>query len=110
MAKADSIPSFVNPDIDVVLEYPERAALGHRRQLHSVPHPDGISGGSMWIYHPNLANPIVGVHNARFIGIQKSWFAPQRVAIGNKIITLLRLVARDYPDLRDIVNHKVSTL
>ena len=64
----------------------------------------------MWIYDPNLANPLIGVHNACFIGIQKSWFAPQRAAIGNKVINLLRLVADDFLDLKDILNHKLGTL
>lgn len=110
LATDESIPDFVDPDIDVVLIYPEQGVLGEQRQLHSLPHPEGISGGSMWIYDPNVANPLIGVHNAHFIGIQKSWFAPQRVAIGNKVINLLRLVAADYLDLRDILNHKLGTL
>ena len=64
----------------------------------------------MWIYYPNVANPLIGVHNAWFIGIQKSWFAPRRAAIGNKVINLLRLVAGDCLDLRDILNQKLGTL
>lgn len=106
VAQVDSIPHFVDPDIDVVLIYPEQAVLGHQGQLHSVPDPEGISGGSMWIYDPNLANPLVGLHNARFVGIQKSWFAPKRVAIGNKVSNLLTLLGRDYPDLSDIISQK----
>ena len=109
VAKGDSIPGVVDRDIDVVLIYPEQGVLGEQRQLHSVPHPEGISGGSMWIYDPNLANPLLGVHNARFIGIQKSWLPSRRIAIGNKVIYLLQLIARDYPDLRDIIEQKIGT-
>jgi hypothetical protein len=109
MSQAESWPDCVNHDIDLVLMYPEQAVLGHERRHHSVPHPGGISGGGIWIYNPNLASPLVGAHNARFIGIQKSWFEPHRVAIGNKVISFLRLLARDYPDLRDILNQNAST-
>ena len=110
LARDEFIPDFVNRDIDVVLIYPEQGVLGEQRQLHSLPDPQGISGGSMWIYYPNVANPLIGVHNAWFIGIQKSRFAPRRAAIGNKVINLLRLVAGDYLDLRDILNQKLGTL
>jgi hypothetical protein len=100
------IPDFVNREVDIVLVYPERVTVDEQLDLQSIPNPIGISGGSMWIYDPNLANPLVGVHNARLVGIQKSWFEPKRIAIGNKVINLLRLIARDYPDVKDILNHK----
>lgn len=104
MAKPDSLPAFVNQDTDLVLMYPEKAVSGHKRRHHLVPNPNGISGGGFWIYNPNLASPLIGAHNARFIGIQKSWFEPQRVVIGNKVISFLRLLGRDYPELRDMLN------
>ena len=103
----EMIPDFIDPSINVVLKYPEEGLVGEEEQLQSLPDPGGISGGSMWIYDPNLANPIVGIHNARFIGIQKSWFPPKRIAIGNKVIYLLRLIAQDYPDLRDLLGRKL---
>ena len=72
IAKPDSLPAFVNKDTDIVLMYPEEAVSGHNRQRHLVPNPEGISGGGIWVYNPNLASPLIGSHNARFIGIQKS--------------------------------------
>jgi hypothetical protein len=110
VATDDSIPDFVNSEVEMVLIYPGQVTLGDQLQLQRIPDPAGISGGSMWIYDPNLANPLVGVHNARLVGIQKSWFKPNRIAIGNKVINLLRLIARDYPDLRDILINKFGTL
>jgi hypothetical protein len=102
LSKADSAPDCINQDIDLVLMYPAQAVFGPERRQQSVPSPVGISGGGIWIYDPNLASPIVGAHNARFIGIQKSWFESHRVAIGNKVTSFLTLLARDYPDLKDI--------
>ena len=104
MARGDSVPECVDQDVDLVLMYPEQAVLGHERQHHPVPNPEGISGGGIWIYNPNVASPIVGAHSARLIGIQKSWFEPQRIAIGNKVISFLKVLARDYPDLRSTLN------
>lgn len=104
MAKPDLLPDFVNQDTDLVLMYPEEAVSGHKRRRQLVPNPEGISGGGIWIYNPNLASPVIGAHNARFIGIQKSWFEPQRVVIGNKVISFLRLLGRDYPELREMLN------
>ncbi len=110
MATTDSIPEFVNSGIDVFVQYPEEGMLDEQAQHHPVPQPEGVSGGSIWIYNPNLANPIVGVHNARFIGIQKSWLPSYRIAIGNKVSNLLKLLCRDYPDLTEGLNDKFGTL
>jgi hypothetical protein len=32
------------------------------------------------------------------------WFRPQRVVIGNKAISLLGLLGRDYPELKEMLN------
>lgn len=109
-ATADTTPDFVDKDINVVLEYPDEGELGAPAQLHPLPHPGGASGGSIWIYNPNLANPVVGVHNARLVGIQKSWLPPSRIVIGNKIENLLRLIARDYPDLSDLLYQRFGAV
>ena len=102
------IPDFVDKSRDIVIEYPEQAVHGSGRGRHFVPDPEGISGGGLWIYNPNSDSGVFGSHNARFIGIQKSWFKSQRIAIGNRIIVWLRLLARDYPDLRQAVNEKIG--
>jgi hypothetical protein len=109
MAKPDSLPGFVNQDTDLVLMCSEEGVSGHNRKRHLVPNPEGISGGGIWIYNPNLASPLIGAHNARFIGIQKSWSKPQRLVVGNKAISLLRLLWRDYPELREILNQNPWT-
>jgi len=104
--EGDPVPDFVDKNTDVVVKYPEQAIQGDGKDLHPVPHPEGISGGSIWIYNPDPDTRVIGSHNARFIGIQKSWFRSQRIAIGNKVIVWLRLLVRDYPDLRETLDQK----
>jgi hypothetical protein len=109
-ATQDSIPNFVDSKLNIVLRYPEQGAVGEQSLPLSLPDPHGISGGSIWVYDPNLANPLIGVHNARLVGIQSSWSETKRIAIGNRIVNLLRLLARDYPDIRDILFQKFGAL
>jgi hypothetical protein len=96
--EAESTPGSGN--IEIALTYPKEAISRDHTPRHSVPHPEGISGGGIWIYNPNLASPISGSHNARFVGIQKSWLEQRRVALGNKVACFFELLVRDYPDLR----------
>lgn len=106
----NTVPDCVDGSIDIVLAYPEQAPSGAETQSYSVPDPEGISGGGIWIYNPNLASPITGSHDARFIGIQKSWLKQKRLVLGNKVIGFLRLLARDYPDVRDTLNCKFGPI
>jgi hypothetical protein len=109
IATGNTFQNLINSEIDIALIYPEKGAVGEHLYLQQVPNPKGMSGGSMWIHYPNLANPIAGLHNARLIGIQNSWFERERIAKGNKLIYLLRLIAQDYPELKDILNQKFET-
>jgi len=90
-----------NGNIEIALKYPNEAVSNSQTLRISVPHPEGISGGGIWIYNPNPACSISGSHNARFVGIQKSWLERRRIVLGNKVSCFFELLARDYPDLGD---------
>lgn len=100
----NTVPKRMEASIDIMLAYPEQAPSGAETQGYSAPDPEGVSGGGIWIYNPNLASLVTGSHDARFIGIQKSWFRQKRLVLGNKVISFLRLLARDYPDVRETLN------
>ncbi len=106
----DQFPEFADKNTEIVVEYPESGLKSNPEKRHPLPHPEGISGGSIWAYNPDRNSRAVGSHNARLIGIQKSWLKPRRLAIGNKIGCLLKLIADDYPDVRGALYHKFGNL
>ena len=92
-------PDSASRSLDWVLEYPETGEVGWDDRAFPMPDPFGVSGGSIWFLNPNEATPLVGSHNARWVGIQHSWVRSRRLAIGNRISVWLTLVKEHYPGL-----------
>lgn len=98
----NKIPININGDVNIVLKYPTNANLGLIKNT-PLPLPYGMSGGSIWILNPTTSERIIGTHNGKFIGIQKSFIKKSGMVIGNKISYLLNLIGNDYPELKGFV-------
>ena len=109
-ANKNLIPVDVNEEADIILQYPDEAKYGEEGGAFELPQPNGMSGGSIWIYKEDISNPLSVSDNAYLIGIQKSWSRQNRVVIGNKIKYFLKLIAQDYPDLKEIILQKFGEL
>ena len=101
---ARAYDNIVDPIIDCVFSYPKSGLIGEETNFSESPDPGGLSGGSMWIYEDENSTDIVGSHNAKLVGITKSWIPKQRIIIGNRIIYLLNLLQDDYPELSDEIS------
>ncbi len=88
-----------DPECDFVFEYIEKG-VGPNGEIIELPAPDGVSGGSIWLLDPNTSVQVLGSHDARWVAIQHSWDSATRQAFGNQVRWFLRLLYRDYPDLR----------
>lgn len=95
-------PPTASTDIDLVIEYPATGKVGSEDAAFPLPHPGGVSGGSIWLLDPNRADPLVGFHHARWIGIQRAWVPAKRMAYGNRLRLLAQLLLETYPELASV--------
>ncbi|MEQ8853588.1 hypothetical protein [Gimesia sp.] len=89
-------------EIDIFYEYPEQGFRHDNNEELDLEHPEGFSGGGIWdqgFTEREMWNP----SNAKLIGIQSSWFEPERYARGIQIKHWLDLVWNEMPDLRQII-------
>ncbi|MEE9281504.1 MAG: hypothetical protein V3V67_15130 [Myxococcota bacterium] len=95
--------SGLQPDRDIVIDYPEESELlntrtGKSTSIDALP-PSGLSGGSIWRVDPNVADPLWTPSQGRLIGIERSWRERSREIYGTQIQHWLQLVAGDYSAL-----------
>jgi hypothetical protein len=88
-----------NPEVDIFLNYPEDEVTEDGVTPFNLPHPGGMSGGGIWdqeMFQGELWDP----NAVKLIGIQSRWDENGRYLRGVQIVHWLRLVFRDFPDLR----------
>lgn len=99
-----------DPNVDVFLEYPEGDAKDMLTgKAMPLPHPGGMSGGGIWdqgFFKGEMWSPDA----ARLFAIQAGWYARSRFVRGIQIIHWLRLIHRDYPDLRSLLESRFDAL
>ncbi len=89
-----SFPDRADAEFDVAFDYSEHGVVGVERVPLRLPRPGGFSGASIWALNPNLARPLVGPQNARWIGIQRAWVPERRIAYGNRVSLLDPLLSK----------------
>jgi hypothetical protein len=95
---ADSRPA--NSRADVFVHYDMDCELFQFETCSSkMVNPVGISGGGLWQAKKHQAG-VWTAQDARLIAIQSGWWEPGKYLRATRISHWLKLVHRDYPDLR----------
>jgi hypothetical protein len=64
--------------------------------------PEGFSGGGVWgLIQPKAEELFVPARHIRLYAIQSAWYPGERRTKCVRIVHLLQLLHRDYPDLRE---------
>ena len=88
---------------DFVVEYPnddQMAAEGF--PPINLPYPGGISGGGIWDQGFD-AGAVWTPYSTRLVAIQSSWYPKSRHLRATQIHHWLRMLHRDFPDLRESI-------
>ena len=80
----DDYPERADPSRDVAFAYLESGRRVEDERSLPLPDPGGLSGAGIWSLDPNARGPLLGAHNARWVGIQRAWIRERRIAYGNK--------------------------
>lgn len=86
---------------DIFLSYPTNDQTTRRVSDDAPavpPNPQGMSGGGMWLHE--FSDEVWLPERSMLIGIDRSWSPSEQYARGTRIEHWLRLVAKDFPDLR----------
>jgi hypothetical protein len=89
---------------DVCVRYDEQSILVNDGSSFEMGTPHGLSGGGLWALPLPRAGAIWSPEDAMLIGIERSWLEHSRIVFCTQMQHWLRLVADDYPDLKDLVD------
>lgn len=86
---SEEYPETADPELDLAFAYSKTGiyvteGLGEL----DLPDPGGLSGASLWSVDHYKADPLLGPHNAKWIGIQRAWVRGKRIAYGNRVRVL----------------------
>lgn len=100
MVKSEELPRQLRPD-ELALEWPPRRKDG--QPMGRVPHPGGVSGGGTWRQPRHDEHLIMSPTRLRFVGINLRWLGSQGILFATRVENWLALVARDFPDTRELI-------
>jgi hypothetical protein len=92
--------------VDIFLNYPKDEAISaDGRGPVDLPNPEGVSGGGIWDQEFN-AGRVWDPSAIKLVGIQVAWNEQERYLRGIQIRHWLRLLYRDIPSLRPVLQER----
>lgn len=95
---ADAEPASTG--VDIFLNYPKEEVTEDGVIPTALPHPGGMSGGGFWDQEM-IKGELWDPNAIKLMGIQSRWDEDGRYLRGVQIVHWLRLIYRDFPDLRE---------
>jgi hypothetical protein len=90
-----------DPNLEIEVDYPKQVQEIDRAAPTRLPDAPGLSGGGLWESNPGPLGEIWGGHKVRLLGINTVWDRHGRWLRANRVANHLKLIASDYPHLRD---------
>ena len=103
---SESWPAGCNPDVDVVLNYPDTNNRLDDGREYQLPDPHGMSGGGFWFVTPKTG--LIWHPEAHLFGIDRAWWPSRRYARGTQIQHWLNILGEDIPELLLIISSHVE--
>jgi len=98
----DAVPPKRTVDLFIPYDVTEEMIVDRRGSGNRLPNPKGASGGGIWQGTGPLKGSLWHVGKVKLIAIQSGWDEKRKYIRGVQIKQWVRLIERDYPDLREL--------
>jgi hypothetical protein len=96
----DAVPPKRSVDLFIPYDVTEEMIVIRPVRGNRLPNPKGASGGGIWQGVGPLKGAVWHVDKVKLVAIQSSWDEQRKYIRGVQIKQWVRLIERDYPDLR----------